>query len=45
MKGTVECIRCHAHMECGSVADYTHRGVERQNWSPGETSAEFLDRS
>jgi hypothetical protein len=38
MKGTVECIRCHAHMESGWVADNTHRGVERQNWSPGNLS-------
>jgi hypothetical protein len=41
MKGTVECIRCHAHMESGWVADYTHRGVERQNWSPGEPQPSF----
>ena len=41
MKGTVECIRCHAHMESGWVADYTHRGVERQKWSPGEPQLSF----
>jgi hypothetical protein len=36
MKGTVECTRCHAHMESGWVADYTHGGIQRENWSPGE---------
>jgi len=41
MKGTVECIRCHVHMESGWVADNTHRGVERQNWSPGEPHPSF----
>jgi predicted nucleic-acid-binding Zn-ribbon protein len=44
MKGTVECIRCHAHMESGWVADKTHRGVERQNWSPGEPQPSFWTR-
>jgi hypothetical protein len=36
MKGTVECTRCHAQMESGWVADYTHGGIQRENWSPGE---------
>jgi hypothetical protein len=30
MKGTVECTRCHAHMESGWVADYTHGGIQRR---------------
>jgi hypothetical protein len=36
MKGTVECTRCHAHMESGWVADYTHGGIQRESWSLGE---------
>lgn len=36
MKETVECTRCHANMESGWVADYTHGGIQRENWSPGE---------
>jgi hypothetical protein len=41
MKGTVECTRCHAHMESGWVADYTHGGIQRENWSPGEPQPSF----
>jgi len=36
MKGTVECARCHARMESGWVADYTHGGIQQENWCPGE---------
>jgi hypothetical protein len=40
MKGPVECIRCHAHMEFG-VADNTQAGLTQQNWSPGEPQPSF----
>ena len=41
MEGTVECIRCHAHMESGWVPDNTDGGLQRQNWSPGEPQPSF----
>jgi hypothetical protein len=41
MKGTVECTRCHAHMESGWVPDNTHAGLQRENWCPGEPQPSF----
>jgi hypothetical protein len=41
MKGPVECIRCHAQMESGWVADNTQAGFTQQNWSPGEPQPSF----
>jgi predicted nucleic-acid-binding Zn-ribbon protein len=41
MKGTVECIKCHAQMESGWVPDNTDSGLKRQNWSPGEAQPNF----
>jgi hypothetical protein len=41
MKGPVECIRCHAHMESGWVADNTQAGFTQQDWSPGEPQSSF----
>jgi len=41
MKGPVECIRCHAHMESGWVADNTQAGLTQQNWSAGEPQPSF----
>jgi hypothetical protein len=41
MTGTVECTRCHAHMESGWVPDNAHSGLQRQNWSPGEPQPSF----
>jgi predicted nucleic-acid-binding Zn-ribbon protein len=41
VKGTVECIKCHAHMESGWVADKTQGGLTQQNWSAGEPQPSF----
>jgi hypothetical protein len=41
MKGSVECMRCHAHMESGWLVDATHAGYEQENWSPGEPQPSF----
>ena len=41
MKGTVECTRCHTHMESGWVPDNTHAGLQRENWCPGEPQPSF----
>src|SRR5450631_1688232 len=41
MNETVQCIRCHAHMESGWVPDNNHGGLQRQNWSPGEPQPSF----
>jgi len=35
MDRTVDCIRCHAHMEAGLVVDLTQAGNKQQNWFPG----------
>lgn len=35
------CIRCHAPMEMGYVADVTHNGYTQQNWAPGEPKRRF----
>jgi len=41
VKGPIECIRCHAHMESGWVADKTQAGLMQQNWSAGEPQPSF----
>lgn len=41
MKETVECARCHAHMESGWVPDNTNAGLQRENWCPGEPQPSF----
>jgi hypothetical protein len=41
MTETVECARCHAHMESGWVPDNTHTGFQRENWCPGEPQPSF----
>jgi hypothetical protein len=41
MKVPLECIRCHAHMESGWVADKTQAGLMQQNWSAGEPQPSF----
>lgn len=41
MKGPVECMRCHAQMESGWVADNTQAGLTQQNWSSGEPQPSF----
>ena len=41
MQGTVECTRCHAHMECGWVPDNTHAGLQQETWCPGEPQPSF----
>src|ERR1700730_3515400 len=41
MNRTVECTRCHAHMESGWVPDNTHTGLQRENWCPGEPQPRF----
>jgi hypothetical protein len=41
MNGPIECIRCHAQMEAGYVADLTHAGYQQENWSPGEPKPAF----
>jgi DNA-directed RNA polymerase subunit RPC12/RpoP len=38
---TIECLRCHAQMEVGYVADGTHAGFAQQNWSPGTPTKSF----
>jgi hypothetical protein len=35
MKEPVECIRCHARMEVGYLADSTYGGYKQQSWCPG----------
>lgn len=35
MKEGIDCIRCHAHMDAGYLADSTYGGYKRQSWSPG----------
>jgi hypothetical protein len=41
MNKTVECTRCHAHMESGWVPDNTHTGLQQENWCPGEPQPSF----
>jgi hypothetical protein len=41
MTGFVECLRCHAQMESGWVADNTQAGLTQQNWSAGEPQPSF----
>jgi len=41
MEGSVECIRCHAHMESGWLVDNTHGAYQQQNWPPGEPQPSF----
>lgn len=41
MSNAVACIRCHAQMESGWVADNTRAGLQRQNWFPGEPRPSF----
>jgi hypothetical protein len=36
MNKAPECIRCHAQMEVGFVADIRQGGYSQQNWCPGE---------
>jgi predicted nucleic-acid-binding Zn-ribbon protein len=41
MKESVDCIKCHAHMEPGWVADKTQGGFAQQKWSAGEPRPSF----
>ena len=41
MEGTVECTRCHAHMESGWVPDHTQNGLLRESWCPGKPQPSF----
>jgi hypothetical protein len=41
MHETVECIRCHAHMERGYVVGADRSGYKQQTWSPGEPEPSF----
>jgi hypothetical protein len=41
MTKTCECLRCHAQMEIGYVADGTHAGYAQQQWSPGLPEKSF----
>jgi hypothetical protein len=41
MNKPVDCLRCHAQMVVGYVADGTHSGFAQQNWSPGEPIPSF----
>lgn len=36
MTGTLKCLRCHADMETGFVADRWEYGFTEQRWSPGK---------
>jgi hypothetical protein len=37
----VECLRCHAQMAVGFVADATQNGFAQQYWVPGEPKPNF----
>ena len=37
----VECLRCHAHMEAGYVADAGESTYRQQIWYPGEPKSDF----
>ena len=41
MNKAPECIRCHAQMEVGFVADIRQGGYSQQNWCPGEPKSSF----
>ena len=41
MSNTLECIRCHAQMERGYVADLGEYGYRQQIWYPGEPVKSF----
>jgi len=41
MSNAVECIRCHAQMEAGFVADLGEYGFTEQKWCPGEPTKSF----
>jgi hypothetical protein len=41
MNKPVECIRCHAQMVVGFVADGTHAGFAQQYWVPGQPRRSF----
>lgn len=41
MKQPVECIKCHAHMESGYIADGTQAGYRQENWTPGPPKPSF----
>jgi hypothetical protein len=41
MNKPVECLRCHAQMELGYVADVTHGGYQQQQRTPGEPERSF----
>ena len=41
MNEPVKCLRCHAPMEAGYVADLTHGGYQQENWSAGEPKSSF----
>ncbi len=50
MAASVNCLRCHAQMEPGFIADVTHGGYAQENWSQGEPQSSFwrglkVDRS
>ena len=41
MNKPVECLRCHAIMDLGYVADVTHAGYQQQQWTPGVPERSF----
>jgi predicted nucleic-acid-binding Zn-ribbon protein len=41
MSNAVECIRCHAQMEAGFVADLGEHGFTDQKWCRGEPNKSF----
>lgn len=41
MNEAIECLRCHARMEPGFIADATHGGKLQETWGPGVPDVGF----